>query len=823
MFNPHHHHQQQQQQQQQQQFHRHLRQLQQLFQQPPPPPPAPPQPPPSHHAPRHHHHHHQGGRAMAVPGPAPPPPRVVNMATRASIMAPNPMLQGAIMMQQMQGSMQGFAAVSGQQFTQFFAAGARSSLMGPVPMGMSIKTPHMGFPARHYHPHSRYYNNNNNNNDYGSRQPDRKRENEQRALGSTFSRPAASRTSGETNDKALKDGGVGGPDGQAQPSVQPEPEEPALKKQRTEVLEETVEQPPETGGVLSAAECQSPPVDCQPGDCVILEEGGSIAEPVTAEAMEESRAAEVQSGVSAMPASEQLSGESQAFTPGLEDMAEGKAAPGALERGQEEGKEGGDAANKFYCYICTLACHNQQDFQSHMNGLVHQQRMMEIQHMSSACLVTLMPRVQDSLQGGCGDSSSFKDGEKKPGPQLWCATCKIHYTSTVLVHRRTREHKLASRTSNPSCTVCKRHFRSSLLFLEHMQSQGHKQRVDELREEGGPKALAELVAMDAQGCFVDDGDEEEEACEEEEGDEEEMEDGDEGSSHGKDVWPTQMEVALLEDVDEEEEFDPDTVYGSSFVVPVAGFLCRLCQQFYHFESSARHLHCKSLKHFENLKKYRALRSQKDGTVEPTPIDGTDGDSECDSNHTVSDSNSLPSELLSSPALLQPTISITRLKSSRPCPEPQNNTPSASSLKDLTTTSSSVGTPAQASPEKQSPVNPEDKEEEPTPEQAPVTEEEPSPELAPVAEEEPAPVAEEEPAPVAEEEPAPVAEEEPASVAEEEPVMGEAEKEPVAVEEKSAPVTGEEEEAKAAAPEEKTGKGKAKGPSKRKSGRTTRRR
>ncbi|XP_029565265.1 cip1-interacting zinc finger protein isoform X2 [Salmo trutta] len=786
MFNPHHHHHQQQQQQQQQQFHRHLRQLQQLFQQPPPPPPpAPPQPPPSHHAPRHHHHH-QGGRAMAVPGPAPPPPHVVNLATRASIMAPNPMLQGAIMMQQMQGSMQGFAAVSGQQFTQFFAAGARSSLMGPVPMGMSMKTPHMGFPARHYHPHSRYYNN---NNDYGSRQPDRKRENEQRAVGSTFSRPAASRTAGEIH-KALKDGGVGGPDGQARPSVQPEPEEPALKKQRTEVLEETVEQPPETGGVLSAAECQSPPVDCQPGDCVILEEGGSTAEPVAAEAMEESRAAEVQSGVSAMPASEQPSGESQAFTPGLEDMAEGKAAPGALERGQEEGKEGGDAANKFYCYICTLACHNQQDFQSHMNGLAHQQRMMEIQHMSSACLVTLMPSVQESLQGACGDGSSLKDGEKKPGPQLWCATCKIHYTSTVTVHRKTREHKLASRTSNPSCTVCKRHFRSPLLFLEHMQSQGHKQRVDELREEGGPKALAELVAMDALGCFVD---EEEEACEEEEGDEEEMEDGGEGSSHGKDVWPSQMEVALLEDVDEEEEFDPDTVYGSSFVVPVAGFLCRLCQQFYHFESSARHLHCKSLKHFENLKKYRALRSQKDGTVEPTPIDGTDGDSECDSNHTVSDSNSLPSELLSSPALLQPTISITRLRPSRPCPEPQNNTPS--SLKDLTTTSSTVGTPAQAYPEKQSPVNPEDKEGEPTPEQAPVTdEEEPTPELAPVTDE-----------------------------AEEEPVMGEAEKEPAAVEEKSAPVTGEAEEAKAAAPEEKTGKGKAKGPSKRKSGRTTRRR
>lgn len=34
-----------------------------------------------------------------------------------------------------------------------------------------------------------------------------------------------------------------------------------------------------------------------------------------------------------------------------------------------------------------------------MNSISHQQRMMEIQHMSNACLVTLLPRVQESLQG----------------------------------------------------------------------------------------------------------------------------------------------------------------------------------------------------------------------------------------------------------------------------------------------------------------------------------------------------------------------------------------------------------------------------------------
>lgn len=41
--------------------------------------------------------------------------------------------------------------------------------------------------------------------------------------------------------------------------------------------------------------------------------------------------------------------------------------------------------------------------------------------------------------------------------------------------------------------------------------------------------------------------------------------------------------------------------GSSFFVPVAGFICRLCNKFYHFESSALHTHCKSLNHFEKLK------------------------------------------------------------------------------------------------------------------------------------------------------------------------------------------------------------------------------
>lgn len=49
-----------------------------------------------------------------------------------------------------------------------------------------------------------------------------------------------------------------------------------------------------------------------------------------------------------------------------------------------------------------------QNFRSHMNSVSHQQRMMEIQHMSNACLVTLLPRVQESLQGASKDGCALE-------------------------------------------------------------------------------------------------------------------------------------------------------------------------------------------------------------------------------------------------------------------------------------------------------------------------------------------------------------------------------------------------------------------------------
>ncbi|XP_073333947.1 cdkn1a interacting zinc finger protein 1a isoform X2 [Pagrus major] len=623
MFNPHIH--QQQQQQQQQQFHQHLRQLQQLFQQQPPPPP-PPQPPPGHHVP---HHHHQNPRAIPVAPQAAPPPRMVNLcqASQTTLIAPNPMLQGALLMQQMQGNMRGFG-MGGQQFRQFFAASSRSSLLGPVPMGMAIKTPMMGFPAgRQFHPHARYYNNaatttasssssysSSSTTDAAARQPDRKRDSEQMAAGSTDDQPAASSTN-EATDKTETDGAVGGEDGSAQPS-EDQLEEPVVKKQRTEEPEEPKEPCvvetvtiSDTDGEVLFSECNSNTEDSQPEDCIILEEGGSTGGSDVVEALEESRAAEVRSCSSAPSPSGRLSEDDHQVTlppeeMPQEEMPQDKDAPLASPDNQEEGEEGvTEGANKFYCYLCGITCHNQQNFRSHMNSVSHQQRMMEIQHMSNACLVTLLPRVHETLQG------AIKDGEKKEDLKHWCATCHTHFTSSITDHRRTEEHRLASRTAISSCTVCKKHFRTSQFFVEHLQSLEHRQKMEKLQEKEGCETLGKLTAMDTEGFSL----EEVEGSEVEEEEEEQRREGDQDCSETQDGWSSLKEVTL-KDMTSDEQYDPEMVYGSSFFVPVAGFICRLCNKFYHFESSALHTHCKSLKHFEKLKRHKEMLSQKDEAV-----------------------------------------------------------------------------------------------------------------------------------------------------------------------------------------------------------------
>ncbi|KAM9207570.1 cip1-interacting zinc finger protein isoform 3-T4 [Dugong dugon] len=247
-------------------------------------------------------------------------------------------------------------------------------------------------------------------------------------------------------------------------------------------------------------------------------------------------------------------------------------------------------ALQFFCYICKASCTSQQEFQDHMAGVQHQQRLGEIQHMSQACLLSLLPVPRDVLE----------TEEEEPPPRRWCNTCQVYYMGDLIQHRRTQDHKIAKHSLRPFCTVCNRYFKTPRKFVEHVKSQGHKDKAKELKmleKEIAGQDEDHFITVDAVGCF--EGDEEEE---EEEDEEEEIEVEEEFC---KQVRSRDMSI---EEWKGSETYSPNTAYGVDFLVPVMGYVCRICHKFYHSNSGAQLSHCKSLTHFENLQKYKAAKN-----------------------------------------------------------------------------------------------------------------------------------------------------------------------------------------------------------------------
>ncbi|XP_025769535.1 cip1-interacting zinc finger protein [Puma concolor] len=233
---------------------------------------------------------------------------------------------------------------------------------------------------------------------------------------------------------------------------------------------------------------------------------------------------------------------------------------------------------QFFCYLCKASCSSQQahpslcwlqEFQDHMAGAQHQQRLGEIQHMSQACLLSLLPVPRDVLERE----------DEEPPPRRWCNTCQVYYMGDLIQHRRTQDHKIAKQSLRPFCTVCNRYFKTPRKFVEHVKSQGHKDKAKELKmleKEIAGQDEDHFITVDAVGCF----------------------EGDEVRS--RDI--------SIEEWKGSETYSPSTAYGVDFLVPVMGYICRICHKFYHSNSGAQLSHCKSLAHFENLQKYKKAKN-----------------------------------------------------------------------------------------------------------------------------------------------------------------------------------------------------------------------
>ncbi|XP_040081099.1 cip1-interacting zinc finger protein isoform X3 [Oryx dammah] len=247
-------------------------------------------------------------------------------------------------------------------------------------------------------------------------------------------------------------------------------------------------------------------------------------------------------------------------------------------------------ALQFFCYICKAGCSSQQEFQEHMSGAQHQQRLGEIQHVSQAYLLSLLPVSRDVLERE----------DEEPPPRRWCNTCQLYYMGDLIQHRRTQGHKLAKQSLRPFCTICNRSFKTPRKFVEHVKSQGHKDKAKELKTLEKDIASQDedlFITVDAVGCF--EGDEEEEEDDEEE-EEIEVEEEFHKQMRSRDI--------SIEEWKGSETYSPNTAYGVDFMVPVMGYVCRVCHKFYHSNSGVQLSHCKSLAHFENLQKYKKAKN-----------------------------------------------------------------------------------------------------------------------------------------------------------------------------------------------------------------------
>ncbi|KAM9858384.1 cdkn1a interacting zinc finger protein 1b [Aulostomus maculatus] len=210
-----------------------------------------------------------------------------------------------------------------------------------------------------------------------------------------------------------------------------------------------------------------------------------------------------------------------------------------------------------YCHVCCRSCRSLQVFQEHMAGSEHLKKLEEITHSISTHTQPSRGRLPDSCR--------------------WCDTCQTHFSGDVIVHRQTKHHKMCKRVSRPFCPVCRRHFRTPRKFVEHMKSAEHKRQVqrDGAQEE-------ELITVDAIGCF-------------------EEEDVKVGKNEEEETKAAEMQEV------NQDHYSPNTIYGSSFVVPVSGFLCCLCNKFFHQETTARHTHCRTHTHYLQLQTFRQQR------------------------------------------------------------------------------------------------------------------------------------------------------------------------------------------------------------------------
>lgn len=156
--------------------------------------------------------------------------------------------------------------------------------------------------------------------------------------------------------------------------------------------------------------------------------------------------------------------------------------------------------------------------------------------------------VRESKMASMGLSAPELSSAKPGDTSKYCSVCRIHFTGTVIQHRQTPEHKGLKAMARPFCALCSQFFKSPAKYVRHCNSLAHKQH---------------LVKSTAEHC-------------------------------------EKLDVPAVKSKELTDE-PQKCVIGTSSIVPVKGFYCKLCHKFFFTRKTAIDQHCRNAIHLKNFK------------------------------------------------------------------------------------------------------------------------------------------------------------------------------------------------------------------------------
>lgn len=143
---------------------------------------------------------------------------------------------------------------------------------------------------------------------------------------------------------------------------------------------------------------------------------------------------------------------------------------------------------KVFFELCCPQCNVREPtfrrYEIHLQGRTHQLAMRRVA-VKQRSIIAMMRMSQRNAQ-----NELEKSGEGITEHTVFCPLCKLNYKQERAVHQATAAHKNMKKLLMPSCKVCKKNFKSGMVYEHHLCSIDHL-RCKQQQEAAGTETAAD--------------------------------------------------------------------------------------------------------------------------------------------------------------------------------------------------------------------------------------------------------------------------------------------------------------------------------------------